>query len=222
MVQTYKSKEWFDFRSRLIRLRASTCEQCGKAPPMHVVFQIHHLTYKQDSFPWQYDDDEVMLVCKGCHAKLHGRIQPTSGWQLDYEDDLGSQDGECDCCGREIRYAFYVSHEDWPSLTVGSGCCDRLTESSEGSYRKAFFERLARFSNSKCWTESGNSFSRTYKGFGVTVMYLSGKWMLKISSRKGSIQYESRREAEKAALKRIEQHLFKVYKNGIHLTLAAR
>ena len=30
------------------------------------------MTYHNDNKPWQYDKDELVLLCKECHAKRHG------------------------------------------------------------------------------------------------------------------------------------------------------
>lgn len=209
-VKPYKSKQWFDFRASVIVAKKSICEECGIGPPARIVWQIHHPIYKNEAMPWEYELHEVMLVCRGCHAKLHGHIQPSSGWNLVYEDVLDEKDGICDCCGRAIRFIYQIDHVDWPSMTVGSGCCDRLTETSAGTERKSFLERLLRFSNKSRWTLSGDIHQRKYKGFAISIFDQSGQWKLEISSKLGTLTYSSRSDAERAALVRIEIQIAKI------------
>ena len=37
------------------------------------MLNVHHLTYHNDNKPWQYDKEELLLLCKDCHAKRHGK-----------------------------------------------------------------------------------------------------------------------------------------------------
>jgi hypothetical protein len=208
-IKPYKSKQWFDFRKSVIAAKSSTCEECGIGPPAHIVFQVHHPIYRDDAWPWEYELHEVMLVCRGCHAKLHGHIQPSSGWSLVYEDVLDEKDGVCDCCGRAIRFIYQIDHPDWSTMTVGSGCCDRLTETSAGTERKLFLAKLTRFSSQVQWKQYGDEYQRKYKGFSVTISKYSDHWKLKISSKTGTLRYTNRSNAERAALERIEIQLSK-------------
>ena len=38
------------------------------------MLNVHHLTYHNDNKPWQYDKEELLLLCKDCHAKRHGKL----------------------------------------------------------------------------------------------------------------------------------------------------
>ena len=38
------------------------------------MLNVHHLTYHNDNKPWQYDKEELLLLCKDCHAKRHRKL----------------------------------------------------------------------------------------------------------------------------------------------------
>lgn len=64
---------WKGYSYAIVKERDWTCEDCGK----RYLYQrnklnVHHLTYHNDNKPWQYDKDELVLLCKECHAKRHG------------------------------------------------------------------------------------------------------------------------------------------------------
>ena len=140
---------------------------------------------------------------------FHGKIQPSSGWSLVSEDDLGAEDGYCEECGNSIRYIFYISHEDWPSMSVGTNCCDRMTESSAGQERKSFLERLERFSNPEIWKIVDFKKVRKYKGFTASIWPAEGHFKAEVSSRISKIIFASTAEASRACLIAIEYQLNK-------------
>ena len=78
--------------------------------------------------PWEYSENEVMILCKGCHLEEHGKIYPRSGWVYMGEDDLGDLLGTCELCGHDIRYEHSIYHPEWGTLIVGCGCADKLTD----------------------------------------------------------------------------------------------
>ena len=46
------------------------------------MLNVHHLTYHNDNKPWQYDKEELLLLCKDCHAKRHGKLNTN----IDYKN----------------------------------------------------------------------------------------------------------------------------------------
>ena len=47
------------------------------------MLNVHHLTYHNDNKKWQYDKEELLLLCKDCHAKRHGKLNTN----IDYKND---------------------------------------------------------------------------------------------------------------------------------------
>jgi hypothetical protein len=61
-----KSKKWRDFKNALLKARGNCCEKCGQVKPL----DAHHMTYKRlfNELP-----EDILLVCRPCHQKIHGR-----------------------------------------------------------------------------------------------------------------------------------------------------
>ena len=47
------------------------------------MLNVHHLTYHNDNKPWQYDKEELLLLCRDCHAKRHRKLNTN----IDYKND---------------------------------------------------------------------------------------------------------------------------------------
>jgi hypothetical protein len=47
------------------------CVSCSESKNLNV----HHISYKKEfTFPWDYDDNELMTLCESCHKALHDQI----------------------------------------------------------------------------------------------------------------------------------------------------
>lgn len=62
-----KDKRWKSFRKFVFEVRGRKCEICGATRDLHV----HHLKYRKVR-AWEYTVNEVIVVCKSCHKKIHG------------------------------------------------------------------------------------------------------------------------------------------------------
>lgn len=155
-IDHYDATAWFSFRSDAIKIAEECCERCGRSQGAGIVPQIHHKEYIRGHKPWEYSHSQCEVLCKGCHAKEHGKIQPTSDWVLTAEDDLEEPSGICDNCGTEIRYVFFIEHPKWNSMAVGTYCCDYLTESEEATQWRRYIEKRKRFLSSKSWKKQAD------------------------------------------------------------------
>ena len=61
-----RSNEWQKIRERIIHDRRYKCEKCGFDKKLHV----HHVTYIR--FGGNELDEDLKLLCKKCHKKIHG------------------------------------------------------------------------------------------------------------------------------------------------------
>ena len=68
--QLMRKPEWESLRERLITSRGGKCEVCGSTSNL----QVHHISYKYGNAPWEYPDDNFLVLCKKCHEKVHGRL----------------------------------------------------------------------------------------------------------------------------------------------------
>lgn len=65
---------WRGFSYSIIKERNFTCEDCGRTfYNERNKLQVHHLVYR-DINPWSYRPDELVVLCRECHAKRHGII----------------------------------------------------------------------------------------------------------------------------------------------------
>jgi len=76
--QTYSEKlrdpRWLVFRDDYIERKSRhtsspQCEDCGEDTdaPLHV----HHRRYYEGREPWEYADEDLRLLCKFCHERIH-------------------------------------------------------------------------------------------------------------------------------------------------------
>lgn len=153
-MKLYRHKEWKAYCAEQIKLHGGVCAHCLRSGS-EVVLQVHHTKYVKGRLPWEYPYDECEVLCRGCHAKVHGIIKPSKDWELIGQDDLGGLNGECEQCGKELRYAHMVSHPNWGVMIVGEQCCDHLTDSTVGTESHADFlnylDRRKRFITSEKW-----------------------------------------------------------------------
>lgn len=63
-----KDQRWKIFRWFILKVRGEQCEICGSQSNL----QVHHTHYRTDAKAWEYNCNEVMVVCRDCHQKLHG------------------------------------------------------------------------------------------------------------------------------------------------------
>jgi len=45
-----------------------TCQECGNKEDQ---LQVHHLHYEDDLDPWEYDESQLITLCKECHGLKH-------------------------------------------------------------------------------------------------------------------------------------------------------
>ena len=63
-----KTRRWFIFREKVFKHNGRVCKMCGSK----TYLQVHHLKYKAKHYAWEYDLDEVVVICRKCHEKVHG------------------------------------------------------------------------------------------------------------------------------------------------------
>jgi hypothetical protein len=126
--KSYYHNKWHEFSKSVKQRDRFTCLKCGRKEP-EVILQTHHKIYKLGIEPWEYPLSDCLTLCKGCHSREHGLVEPESGWTLISIDDLGELSGTCERkgCGAEIRYEHIIYHPKWGYKSVGSTCVEYLT-----------------------------------------------------------------------------------------------
>lgn len=208
-MKQYQCKCWQEFRIEVIELDGGRCKQCGRSEP-GVVLQVHHKKYIPGHNPWQYSYEDCETLCKGCHAAEHGIIPPKTGWHYLGYQDLGAVSANCELCGSNFRYQFFVFHKDWGSMQVGTYCCDALTGTEIASRQidkqNKYDGRKHRFIRSKRWMEiSGRAILRQ-KGIRIEIAETGGQFYIQLDCYPGRIKFDS--------LDGAKSHVFDIIEDG--------
>ena len=149
----YRNPYWFEFREEAFNRLGCRCSRCFR-DDTEVTLQVHHKTYYQGRKIWEYDFHDCEILCKGCHARLHGQIRPDSEWTLSHTVDLDDLTGTCELCSNSIRYEHHLIHNNWHEpLVVGTNCCDNLTDDPEVVLIRRKLESYNRFIKSDKFVE---------------------------------------------------------------------
>ena len=160
----YRKDSWKQRCQQIIEADGNACCDCGRQPP-EVVLQVHHLKYEKGKKPWEYNREDLITLCKGCHARRHNLIEsiPEDVWEYVGCTDLGGLYGICEFCGTEIRYEHYIYHPDYGEyMSVGCHCSDKLTGINTASQNDHVMhlneQRLQRYINSPKWKKHKNCY----------------------------------------------------------------
>lgn len=171
-MTNYTKSQWLKRRQEIFAHDSWRCVVCGRTYE-ETELQVHHSEYLPNRPIWDYPDELLITLCKGCHAREHGLIMPQSGWEYVGYNDLGELSGECECCGAQLRYEHWISHPSWGHLTVGEGCANRLTGSEEASQyekdRRKRADKLLRYINSPRWRNKKNGYFIELDGYSVQI-----------------------------------------------------
>lgn len=208
-MRHYHRKDWQKYRKEVIELDGNVCVRCKRGPLQGAVLQVHHKEYLLGKLPWEYPYELCETLCKGCHAGEHGIIMPFRGWVCIGYDDLGEPTGECEVCGKSIRYVFFVQHDKWPSLEVGETCCDHLTDTTAAGDHMDSVRRLEsrkkRFIESTRWKPDDNGAWRIHqKGATLVIEPVDHNYRLIANNTKGRRRFPTILDAKAFAFDLLE------------------
>ncbi len=201
---SYKNKRWIDFKERIVAIDNDACVRCGKSRKDGAILQVHHKCYIKGKALWEYHEDDLETLCKGCHAEEHGIIRPRIGWDHAYTNDLEDLVGECEVCHTNIRYEYLITHPTWEDMVVGTNCCDNLTGTLIASEHHKFEERLKRFYKSNRWVSDDTNLFIRQKRIDVTIFPVADKYKIKMGTAEGKETYCSIRDAQRKIFEFIE------------------
>ncbi|MCD8418365.1 hypothetical protein J2Q11_12020 [Tenacibaculum finnmarkense genomovar finnmarkense] len=163
--KSYQNSKWVNFSTKVKLRDGNKCLKCGRNE-FEVILQTHHKSYKPNFEPWDYPLSDCITLCKGCHSREHGLVEPDSGWTLISIGDLGGLDGiyERKDCGTEIRYEHITYHPKWGEKIVGSTCIEYLTREDQylSSEVLKIFKKISDFINKSVWKEGLTKKGNTY------------------------------------------------------------
>lgn len=68
--QLLKDERWKLFRLKVMSERGCSCEYCGSTETI----QIHHTKYVKGRLPWEYEINDMRVLCRICHQRIHHLI----------------------------------------------------------------------------------------------------------------------------------------------------
>lgn len=63
-----KDPLWQKKRLKILERDNWQCKLCGNKTK---TLTVHHIKYHDDLEPWEYEDDELVTLCKNCHHDIH-------------------------------------------------------------------------------------------------------------------------------------------------------
>jgi hypothetical protein len=203
MIYSHSERDlWFKFREECFKQNGRHCERCAKGP-QEASLQIHHPHYHSKLKPWEYEPRFCEVLCKGCHAREHGKIKPREGWSLIHSDwDEGSSSGEVLCaeCNKSIEWHNDLWHPQWGVITVGYGCAEKL-----GVPEVHRSKRLNTFLFSPRWQQQSDGSSYRHGKKWVFIKKQTSSYILEINGKLGKLTYETIELAKKGAFDYFEE-----------------
>ena len=63
-----KTEEWAKKREYIVKRDNYTCYLCGYHG---LLLNVHHIEYLPNKMAWDYPDEMLFTVCRGCHKIIH-------------------------------------------------------------------------------------------------------------------------------------------------------
>lgn len=77
--ETYSSllrtPEWYNYRTMVFNYKGYKCEWCGRTNNLQVHHKFYLKRYGEFIKPWEYDFNNVMVLCNYCHKKYHRKYK---------------------------------------------------------------------------------------------------------------------------------------------------
>lgn len=86
-----KDPRWQKKRLKILERDEWMCQQCQETES---TLMVHHFQYLKDCEPWEYDDHDLITLCKYCHEAEHRERKP-------FEDTLLNV----------LRFNHFFSHD---------------------------------------------------------------------------------------------------------------
>lgn len=88
MAKTYyeklKDPRWQKKRLEVMQRDCFACRQCGDKTS---TLNVHHMLYRKNAEPWDYDPDLLITLCEACHATSEAKWQTLKSCQSAYSQE---------------------------------------------------------------------------------------------------------------------------------------
>lgn len=215
-MRSFEKQAWEQFRATVLEMDGGRCVRCGRGRSDGVVLQVHHKQYIKGRPQWDYPTSLCETLCSGCHAREHGILRPSVGWECVGYRDLEELSGTCEACGTSIRHVFFIQVTGWPPLEVGEICCDNFTSTTLATSHmeslKRYESRRRRFIGSTRWKLLDNGSSALRQGdLNLIIVSLGNEYGLEANGLLGRKRFSSLIEAKSATFELIENGRLRDY-----------
>jgi hypothetical protein len=69
--QKLKDPRWQKLRLEVMNANDFSCEVCGDG---NSTLNVHHKEYFKGHEPWEYEREQLAVICESCHEELHESI----------------------------------------------------------------------------------------------------------------------------------------------------
>ena len=90
----YNGKEWKELRSWKFAEANGLCEDCRENGKIVAGKEVHHLVEISKDWSKRLDPDNLVLLCRECHNKIHNRQSPLQNF-LDFWERLNGEITKC-------------------------------------------------------------------------------------------------------------------------------
>ena len=80
-AELLRKPQWQKRRLQMLEKAGWKCIECGAT---ELQLHVHHKRYISSAKPWEYEDEDLAVLCERCHELAHGRessAQPCKSWQ---------------------------------------------------------------------------------------------------------------------------------------------
>jgi hypothetical protein len=69
-----KDPRWLELEKKIRKRDNDRCQACGRKKRKGMEMNVHHLHYYPNHKPWEYEESDLITLCRDCHIDAHDRI----------------------------------------------------------------------------------------------------------------------------------------------------
>ena len=78
-LELLKNPKWQKLRLEVLDARGWKCELMGETD---ISLNVHHRRYVRGAMPWEYEPEQLQVLCEECHKDLHDWKNSEDRWRL--------------------------------------------------------------------------------------------------------------------------------------------
>ena len=69
-----KDPRWLELEKKIRKRDKDRCQACGRKKSKGMEMNVHHLHYYPNHKPWEYEESDLITLCRDCHIDAHDQI----------------------------------------------------------------------------------------------------------------------------------------------------